>query len=328
MNSRSAWLGWALLLAASSASALVPLASADALAWLQRIQAAAGRLNYSGTFVYMHLGGQPQTSRITHVFESGNERERLDILDGAPLTILRANEEVRSYSPDTKTVVVEKRSGRGGFPALLTDPGAAIAEQYDVRKGDLARVAGLDCQVVVLESRDRMRYGHRLWADLATGLLLKAQTINERGEVVEQIAFSQVDIGGAAEKYASRLAKPKGGRDWRTATPGVTPVRFSETGWHIENPLPGFRKVLELKRGIGAVEVGQVVFSDGLASVSVFIEPLSSGAGAQEGISSQGAVNVSRRRIGDHLVTVLGEAPPACISRFAQAIEFRPLARR
>jgi len=297
------------------------------MAWLQRAQQAAQRLNYSGTFVYMHLGGQPQTSRITHVFENGNERERLDILDGAPLVILRANEEVRSYSPDTKTVLIERRSGRGGFPAMLTDPGAAIEEQYEVRKGDLARVAGLDCQVLVLESRDHMRYGHRLWIELQTGLLLKAQMINERGDVVEQIAFSQVEIGGPSEKYAGRLARPKSGKEWRTATSGVTPTRFADTGWLIENPLPGFRKVLELKRGVGAAQVGQIVFSDGLASVSVFIEPLR-GSAASEGVSSQGAVNVFRRRIGDHLVTVLGEAPPACISRFAQAIDFKPVVRQ
>lgn len=327
VGARQVWLGWVLWLAAASSSSLAaPGGTGDAMAWLHRAQQAAQRLNYSGTVVYMHLGGQPHTSRITHVIENGNERERLDILDGAPLTIFRANEEVRSYSPDTKTVLVERRSGRGGFPALLTDPGAAIEAQYDVRKAEVARVAGLDCQVLVLESRDRMRYAHRLWVEVSTGLLLKAQMINERGEVAEQIAFSQVEIGGSPEKYASRLSRPKGGKEWRTATSGVTPARFADAGWLIENPLPGFRKVLELKRGLGAMEVGQVVFSDGLASVSVFIEPLR-GATASEGMSSQGAVNVIRRRMGDHLVTVLGEAPPACISRFAQAIEFKPVAR-
>lgn len=328
LGSRHVWLGWMLWLAAASASQAAPGAGSAAMSWLQRAQQAAQRLNYSGTFVYMHLGGQPQTSRITHVFENGNERERLDILDGAPLVILRSNEEVRSYAPDTKTVLVERRSGRGGFPALLTDPGAAIEEQYEVRKGDMARVAGLDCQVLMLDSRDRMRYGHRLWIEVQTGLLLKAQMINERGDVVEQIAFSQVEIGGPSERYASRLAKPKSGKEWRTASAGVTPARFADTGWLIENPLPGFRKVLELKRGIGAAEVGQIVFSDGLASVSVFIESMRGTTPSSEGVSSQGAVNVYRRRIGDHLVTVLGEAPPACISRFAQAIEFKPVARQ
>ncbi len=322
-----AWIGWMLMLAASSAAHAGPAAGTSAISWLQRAQHAAQRLNYSGTVVYMPMGGQPQTSRITHVFENGNERERLEILDGAPLVILRSNEEVKSYSPETKTVMVERRSGRGGFPALLTDPGAAIEEQYEVRKGDLARVAGMDCQVLVLESRDRMRYGHRLCIEAQSGLLLKAQMINERGEVIEQIAFSQVEIGGSTERYASRLARPKSGKEWRMSTPGVTPVRFADIGWLIENPLPGFRKVLELKRGIGASEVGQIVFSDGLASVSVFIEPIR-GATFSEGVSSQGAVNVIRRRVGDHLVTVLGEAPPACISRFAQAIDFKPVVRQ
>ena len=115
LSSRQVWVGWVLWLTTASAgfAAPGPGPAAGAMAWLQRAQQAAQRLNYSGTFVYMHLGGQPQTSRITHVFENGNERERLDILDGAPLVILRANEEVRSYSPDTKTVLIERRSGRG-----------------------------------------------------------------------------------------------------------------------------------------------------------------------------------------------------------------------
>ena len=126
IGARNVWVGWALWLGASSLSLAAPGTGGDAMAWLQRAQQAAQRLNYSGTFVYMHLGGQPQTSRITHVFEAGNERERLDILEGAPLTILRANEEVRSYSPATKTVLIERRSGRGGCPSLLPDPIAAI----------------------------------------------------------------------------------------------------------------------------------------------------------------------------------------------------------
>lgn len=318
---------WLLWLWASSFEALAQGAGGDALHWLQRVQSAALRLNYSGTFVYMQQGGQPQTSRITHLYENGQERERLEVLDGSPLIVFRSNEHLKSYAPDTKTVTVEKRAVKGSFPALVTDQAAAIAEYYEVRKGEIGRVAGMDCQTIHLEPRDRMRYSHKLWAEIGSGLLLRAQMINERGEVVEQIAFTQIEIGGGAERYASRLGRQKVGRDWRTSTTQVEPVRLADAGWLIENPFPGFRKILELKRGIGAVEVGQVVFSDGLASVSVFVEPVRGGAAAADGLSSQGSVNVYRRRIGDYQVTVLGEAPPACITRIARAIEYRPPAR-
>ncbi len=328
MKTTVAWCGWLLWLSASSASVVAQQSSIDAAQWLKRIQQAAQKLNYSGTFVHMQYGGQPQTSRITHVVDGSNRRERLEILDGAALVVVRTNEQVKTYVPATKTIQVENRAVKGGFPALLTDQLSSVAEQYDARKGDLGRVAGLDCQILTLEPRDQMRYRHKLWADLNSGLLLKAQMINEKDEVVEQIAFSQVDIGGTADRFRAHLAKRDGGRDWRVATPVAAPWRPADAGWYIENSPPGFSKILEMRRDIGDVEVGQVVFSDGLASVSVFLEPVRGGARPHEGLSSQGAVNVYRRRIGDHLVTVLGEAPPACVTRIGQAIEFKPVVRQ
>lgn len=315
---------WFLWFAACSAVALAGPQSLDAGQWLFRIQQAALKLNYGGTFVYLQQGGQPQTSRISHVVDGSQVRERLEMLDGLPLVIVRNNEEVRTYSPDTKTVVVEKRQAKANFPALPTDQVASIVEQYRVSKWDSQRVAGIDCQVLLLEPRDGLRYTHKMWADMNSGLLIKSQVFNEKGEIVEQIAFTQVDIGGPAEKYLPRIAKRDGGRDWRIATPLVTEANFADAGWTIANPVPGFRKVLEMRRGAGDTAVGQVVFSDGLASVSVFLEQLQSAVKAQEGLSSQGAVNVFRRKVGDHLVTVLGEAPPACVTRIGRAVEFKP----
>jgi len=299
--------------------------------WLTKIQQSAQKLNYSGTFVYLQQGGQPLTSRVTHVVDaSGVERERLELLDGAPVVIVRTNEDVRSYSPDTKTILVEKRRNKTSFPALLTAPAATIAEYYNVRNWDQQRVAGIDCQVLLLESKDGMRYARKLWADKATGLLLKAQSFNEKGDVVEQIAFTQVDIGGNPERYNAMLAKRDGGKDWRTASPPITEAKFADAGWKVEVPLPGFRKLLEIKRGMGdgMGEVGQVVFSDGLASISVFLEPAKEGVKPAEGLSSQGAVNIFRKQEGNHLVTVLGEAPPACVTRIARAVKFDKAAPR
>jgi len=307
-----------------SAAALAE-ASADALQWLTKIQQSAQKLNYSGTFVYLQQGGQPLTSRVTHVVDgNGAERERLELLDGAAVVIVRTNEEVRSYAPDTKTILVEKRRNKTSFPALLTAPAASIAEYYNVRSWDQQRVAGLDCQVLLLESKDGLRYARKLWADKATGLLLKAQSFNEKGDVVEQIAFTQVDIGGGQERYHALLSKRDGGRDWRTVSAPITEAHFADEGWKVDVPLPGFRKMLEMKRGMGGGvgEVGQIVFSDGLASISVFLEPSKEGVKPAEGLSSQGAVNIFRRQVGNHVVTVLGEAPPACVSRVAKAVQF------
>lgn len=315
-------LALAAWLAMYSAAAFA--ADTDAVQWLARIQQSAQKLNYSGTFVYLQQGGQPLTSRITHVVEGGAERERLELLDGAPVVIVRTNEEVRSYSPDAKTVLVERRRNKTSFPALLTSSAASIALYYNVRSWDQQRVAGLDCQVILLEAKDGLRYARKLWADKSTGLLLKAQSFNEKGDIVEQIAFTQVEIGGGADHYHALVAKRDGGRDWRTLTPPITEANFSGSGWQVEMPVPGFVKQLEIKRGMGAGvgEVGQIVYSDGLASISVFLEPAREGEKPMEGLSSQGAVNIFRKRLGAHVVTVLGEAPPACLTRVATGVKF------
>lgn len=317
---------FSLCVAAFSLVALADSQATDAAQWLHRIQQAAQKLNYSGTFVYLQQGGQPQTSRITHVIEGAIERERLEMLDGAPIVIVRTNDEVRSYAGDTKTVSIENRRAKAAFPALLSsDQVASILTQYNARKWDTQRVAGQECQVLLLEPRDGMRYAHKLWADAASGLLLKAQAFNEKGDVVEQIAFTQVEIGGPPERYHARIQKKEGGRDWRTSSTVVTETSLSLAGWKMGNPPPGFRKVMEVRRGMGETEVGQVVFSDGLASISVFVEPLRARMPVQEGLSNQGAVNIFRRKLGEHLVTVLGEAPPACVTQVGKAIEFRPV---
>ena len=317
-----------LCVAAFSMAALADPVVLDASQWLHRIQQAAQKLNFSGTFVYLQQGGQPQSSRITHVLDGGVERERLEMIDGAPIVIVRTNDEVRSYSGDTKTVLIDNRRAKAAFPALLSsDQVAGILAQYNARKWDTQRVAGQECQVLLLEPRDGMRYAHKLWADTASGLLLKAQAFNEKGDVVEQIAFTQVEIGGLPERYLARVQKKEGGRDWRTSSAVVNETSLAQAGWKIENPPPGFRKVMEVRRGLGETEVGQVVFSDGLASISVFVEPLRGRAPIQEGLSNQGAINIFRRSVAEHLVTVLGEAPPACVTRVGRAIEFRPISR-
>ena len=342
-NKSARGLGLAVACTLLSAVALAN-PNLDALQWVQRISQAAQKLNYSGTFVYLQQGGQPQTSRITHMIDGGVERERLEMLEGLPLVVVRTNDEVKSYLPDSKTVLIEKRRGKATFPALAAAPATTSApvpavppgavqavplhffENYTVRKWDNQRIAGLDCQVLLLEPKDGLRYTHKLWADMNTGLLLKAQAFNEKGEVVEQIGFTQIEIGGIIEKYQVKFSQRDGGRDWRVATAQVRDASLAESGWKIDPALPGFRKISEMKRSRDdGGEVGQVVFSDGLTSVSVFVEPLRGGVKIREGVSTHGAVSVYRRALGDQIVTVLGEAPAACVTRIARAVEFRPV---
>lgn len=321
----------ASMFAALSAQAQSAPAHADeqeAQAWLKKMRVAAQHLNYSGTFVYQQ-DSQMRTSRIAHLLEGGNELEKLEILDGTPREYVRVNEEVICYVPETHTLQVEKRVTRDVFPALLGAGTEQLAEHYALSMAESGRVAGYASQAVLLQPKDNLRYGYKLWADKGSGLLLRAQTLNRRGEVVEQIAFTQVTIGHVDPDRVKPSFSDTAG--WHVEQ-AVT-EQASLPGWSVNRLPPGFRKVREVKRMISEAraagtaeaasrEVGQMIFSDGLAAISVFIEPGSHSR--TEGTLRQGALNILGRRYGDYWLTVVGEVPPNAIREVANSIEFRP----
>jgi sigma-E factor negative regulatory protein RseB len=300
----------------------------EAQAWLRKIQSAAQKLNYSGTFVYQQ-GSQVRTSRITHLIDGHNEIEKLEVLDGRPREYLRNNEEIVCYLPDSKTLLVEKRVAPDVFPAILGVGAEGLSEHYSISRGDSGRVAGFDSQSILLEPKDDLRYGYRLWADKVTGLLLRAQTIDESGAVVEQISFTQLAIGSIDRNQV----KPSitNTRGWRVENAVMSQVDLS--GWIVRRLPPGFKKIREIRRQVsdnsatvpGAVaqrEVSQIVYSDGLAAISVFIEPGSQSR--TEGFLQQGAMNIMGKRYGDFWLTIVGEVPSTAIRQVANSIEFKP----
>ena len=299
-------------------------AEGDALLWLQRIHAATQKLSYTGTFVYRG-GNQSETSRIVHIAGPHGARERLETLDGQAREIVRSDGEVKCYLPDSMTVKVDKRTDHKVFPALLPADLTDISEHYEVSTGGIERVAGYECQSIVLEPRDKIRYGHRLWADANTGMLLKSQTFNNKNEVVEQFAFTQISIGGKIDQAQLKSRFLAKSRDWHVESSGAVAASLTASGWTIAPELPGFRKVTEMKRTQGGSnDVGHVVYSDGLAAVSVFIEPLASKTTLpQPGLSRQGAINIYSRQIAGHLVTVVGEAPAESVKKLAESVAYR-----
>lgn len=300
----------------------------DAQVWLKKIQSAAKVLDYSGTFVYQQAS-QVRTSRITHVKRGKDELEKLEVLDGNPREYIRNNDEIICYLPDTKTVLVEKRVNQDVFPALLNANPITLTDHYHVRKAGTGRVAGYSSQAIVLEPRDNLRYGYKLWAEKNSGLLLKAQTLNEKGEIVEQISFTQIEIG----KIHSDRAKSSfiNTRNWHVENAVMQQVSLS--GWSVTAMPPGFKKIREVKRlvtdtpvqaslsPVGSREVSQIVYSDGLAAISIFIEP--SAGKRSEGYMQQGAMNIAGKRQGEFWLTIVGEVPLVAIKQVANSVEFK-----
>jgi len=313
-----------LLLAAGVLVHAGARAQSDGAAWLQRIYSASQKLSYTGTFVYQH-GGQTETSRITRLIDASGARERLETLDGLPREILRTGDDVVCYLPATHTKKIDKQPGGQGLPAMVLDRPRELTENYLIRKGEIERVAGYDCQVLVLEPRDNMRYGQRLWAEVGSGMLLKAKTFDERNQAVEQFAFTQVQIGGHIDRELLRSRFENKVRDWQVEDSRAAQANLSQAGWVLRSQPRGFRKISEMVRTLGGTpDVGHIVLSDGLAAVSVFIEPSAArGASASPELMRHGAINVYVRQLGAHRIVVVGETPPESVRTIANAIEYR-----
>lgn len=294
----------------------------DALRWLQRIGTAARQLNYTGTFVYQY-GEQSETSRITHFVDRTGEYEKLETLDGPRREIIRNNDEILTYYPDSGVLRREKRTGRKLFPGLLPAQLSMLTAYYDLRKGGQERIAGHDSQALILVPRDQFRYGHKLWAEMRTGLLLKAKMLDESNEAVEQFQFTEIAINPPLTRDSVRASFPLA-----PGTPRRTPDEpmSVDTGWAVRNQPAGFKQILEMRRAKqgGEGHVAHLVFSDGLAAVSVFIEPMPPSRTVVEGLSKHGAVNIYTRPLADQLVTVLGETPPVTVTQIAQSVAPKP----
>jgi sigma-E factor negative regulatory protein RseB len=293
----------------------------DALQWLQRIYSASERLSYTGVFVYQH-GEQVETSRITRIVDAAGVRERLEVLDGTPREIIRMNDEVKCYLPGSMTVKIDRQKSLKPY-RLRIENVHSIAEQYSMRKAGIERIAGYDCQTLVLEPKDNLRYGHKLWADVTTGLLVRAKAFNERGEMVEHFSFTQLQIGGRLDKELLRPRFNTTGPGWRIENQDAAEVKLADHGWALKSLPPGFSTVTELKRDLGGGhEMTHVVVSDGLAAVSVFIEPLAEkGQSPRAGASRQGAMNIYSRTLDSFIVTAVGEVPAEGVRRIADAVE-------
>jgi sigma-E factor negative regulatory protein RseB len=306
--------GAVLVAAAGVAQAQSP----ETLSWLRKIHEATQRLSYTGTFIYQN-GPHTETSRITRYVDASGDIEKLEVLDGVPREIVRTKDTVRCYLPDSRVVKVDRRPERG-FPALLPEKISELARHYDISLGEVRRVAGLDCQAVLLKPKDELRYGYKLCADLHSGMLMRAVTLDPGGEPVEQFTFTQLAIGGVTRA----MVRPRNaGRNWRVEDAEAAPTRLA--GWSLAAELPGFHKVVELKRRLGESRpVGQMVYSDGLAAVSVFIEPLAVRHDpVPTGLANMGAINIYTREVANHMITVVGEAPALSVQRIADSVEFR-----
>ncbi len=292
--------------------------------WLMRMHEASRERAYSGTLV-VSVGTAMSTSRIWHVSDGVQQVERVDTLTGAPRTTIRRNSEVITFSPETKIAWVERRESLGQFPDFLRLPGNAVSDFYAVREDGVERVAGHLADVVEIRPRDALRFGYRIWSERRTGLVVKLQTLGEQGAVLEQMAFSelQLDAPVRMDQLIRMMGDTKGYDVRRPTLKKTTPEK---EGWRLREAVPGFQPigcyVGDAAPSLpGASAAMQWVFSDGLASVSLFVEPFDAQRHSREHSVVIGATNSLTRRVGQHWLTAVGEVPVSTLRRFAQVLE-------
>ncbi len=297
--------------------------------WLGRMAEAMSRLDYRGILIYRH-GDALDTLEVAHRHDENGLRERIATLSGTQREIIRRDGEIRYLFPDDRSLVLEGRLSESLFPALDEHSWESLGKWYRFTFGGTERVAGHTARIIGIEPRDEFRFGYRLWLDEASAMLLRSRLIDPAGQVFEEMTFAMIDIGAAigdAELAASqpleRFVKFKAAGSGKSALPQV---RTLTSGSSLP---PGFVLLNHTRtagQGAGG-ELEHLLFGDGLATVSVYLEKLQEADSGVPPSARRGAMNIYSRRDGERLVTVLGEVPLVTLEAFGRRFDDTGLTR-
>ena len=294
----------------------------EALELLKKMYSAPQTLNYQGTFVYSH-DGKIESMKIFHSVGAEGERERLFHLNGSAREVVREQNVVTCVLSDNKSVMVNKSRGDENVFLSLPENFDSLKNYYSFVLGDDDRIAGRHTKTVLVNPKDDFRYGHKLWIDAETGLLLSSELFNEQNRTVERIMFTELEI---VDKISNDLLKPTVSGEKFTWHKDMADEGVAEPGassWAVTNMPEGFsasrHHVRHESNKSNSIE--HIVLSDGLASVSIYVERLVEENSKFIGASFMGAVNVYGAVVDDHQITVVGEVPKATVKMIASSVE-------
>jgi len=290
--------------------------------WLSKMNEAVHGLNYTGTYVYIN-DGHIDTMQIVHSVDDKGERERLLSLNGEAREILRDSEKVTCILPADKSVIVGHLKAGTGLPALLPENILELRSVYDIELIGRDRIAGYPAVILAVEPRDKMRYGYRIWLEEDSGMVLRSDIMDSQANVIEQMMFTEISL---QSPVSAAMLEPTVEHDqFRVVTDHMASHEEMQPGqnkWSFSRIPKGFRvtsqslKSMPMKKHL----VQHFVLSDGIASVSVYIEKTMPDDQVLEGETSMGSMNAYGRKVNDHRVTVMGEAPRATVKQIAEAV--------
>ncbi len=298
----------------------------DPREWLEKMHRALATRNYDGTFFHLS-GGRVETMRIVHRVRAGRVTERLQSLDGSGREFLRANDELTCYLPDQHTVLVEPRQDQGPFLGSLPQFDASVGDFYRIEALPATHILGRPARVIAVNPKDQFRFGYRLWLDEKTAMPLKTQLCDSHGQVIEQIFFSRLDMPESIPDSDLAPTVRTEGMRWVRQGPSPDNTAAALGAYRASQLPPGFRLTVQRAQTLGGTSApaSHLVYSDGLATVSVFIEeqrPASGAAAApdtpeppMQGLARVGSGYAFSTVVQGHQVTAVGEVP-------AQTVEF------
>ncbi|GAB2657511.1 MucB/RseB C-terminal domain-containing protein [Arenimonas aestuarii] len=299
-----------LLIAALLLLAPVALAATDAAGWLARVGPALRGLDYQGTLVVV-AGGRVDTLRVFHRVDDGRERERLVALSGPAREVIRDGSRVMCIGTGVAPVAYDMgQAGRWSEALAISE--AAGLDGYQARLGQPGRVAGHAVQRIEVLATDPWRYGYRLWLEKRSGLPLRVDLLDGQGRSIEQVAFTDIRLDQAP---ADADLMPSAPAELERVSP-LPPHTGSQVGWTVPAPPAGFRLRATRPLPDGGVHL---LYSDGLASVSVYVERVGGGLRG-DARRQRGAVHARSFWLDGWQVLAIGKVPAATVDRFARTV--------
>jgi sigma-E factor negative regulatory protein RseB len=303
-------------------------------ACLRRIVRAPQRLNFEGTFV-VDGASHGASLRIVHYGDGRSQLERVERLDGPERIVYRRDDDIVVLQPAERTLSYDARRFTRPFPFVGHAGNERVANYYSLTMLGSARVAGRSAEVIGLMPKDGLRYAYRLWLDRSTGLPLRAEIVGAQQQVLEWAAFSDISMGIKAEpqRVLQGMKQPEG---WTIRQPVFADADIAYEGWFLHDLPAGFELIRAIKRQCvvdgaspaqptqaGGLPMLQLVFSDGLTHVSLFIEPFEAHAQRRNMVVSMGATQTAMIRRDGWWFTAMGDVPVASLKAFLAAVERR-----
>lgn len=309
----------ALWIVTVSSLLIVPVAFAqvsDGAALLAQMASAMRSENYEGSFVYQHAG-RIDTLRVFHA-GGARERERLISLNGARNEVVRDGDNITCIRSDDSAIVYKGTSGRGLLPLVPATANTRLGANYRIAISGEDRVAGYSADIVDIIPHDGFRYGYRLWIEKGSRLLLQSVVTDSKRHPLEQFMFVSLVIG-TPPSDTDLVPRQRELITTTTADSNEVELR-GKSMWKVAQPPPGFlfRSARRSRDAIKGAE--HLIYSDGLSSVSIYVEARGSGADDQTTMAGRGTMNVYTYSDDNWRFTILGDVPLATVTMMARSL--------